>query len=104
MELRGHDVTPRPFRLDINTSTRGLFQRLTKEECCLGNIRRIRQPPQRHIAQEILHILWRERDADKGLKQACSAEQRQQTVDADLLRAVFGGETFGRLSPGCRQQ
>ena len=91
---------PAPPAQDFNPSTAGVSLRLTKEQCCLGNIGRIRQPAQRHIAQEILDIFWRERDADKGLKQACSAKQRQQTVDADLLRAVFGREALCCLSPG----
>jgi hypothetical protein len=36
MELHGHDVHPRPFRLDINTSTRGLSKDLPRKSAALA--------------------------------------------------------------------
>lgn len=71
--------------------------KLTQEQRCLGHIRWIRQPAQWHIAKEILHTFWCKGDADKGLEQTGATEQRQEAVDADLLRAVLGREAFRRL-------
>jgi hypothetical protein len=88
----------RTLRSGSTIETQAQLPKLTQEQRRLGNIRWICQPPQGHIGEEVLDILGREGNADECLEQTCSAQQREQTVDADLLRAIFGSEALCRLS------
>lgn len=81
----------------IGTVDKGRFIR-GKIQTHIGYIVRIGKPAQGHIGHKFSPIFRGVGDTDEHLEEACTRQERADVVDADLMAAVFGGETFCSLS------
>lgn len=63
------------INLEINTGDELALVR-GEERTNIGDIRRVRKSAQRHVEQELFHILLGVRNTDKHLEQAGSREER----------------------------
>lgn len=90
-----HSRTYSPPTIDLQIDARDELALIGGEEGRdVGDILGVRQSAQRHVEQELLHVFLGVRHADEGLEQAGARQQGTQRVDADLVFAVLGGETF----------
>jgi hypothetical protein len=87
---------PATIDLEVHTGDKTAF--ITRQERThVRDVVGVRQPAQRHVEQEFLHVLVRVRHTHELLEESRSREQWAQRIHADLLLAELGGESFACL-------
>jgi len=93
--LRGTLGTNRTASVDLQIHAGDESALITRQKGTnVADVLGVRESAERHVEEELVHVLLGGGNADEGFKQAGSRQQRAQRVYADLVFAELCGQAF----------